>query len=116
MTEPFYKKSAGILATVLIGIIILSFMFTGFQTGMGPKTQDTIAQVNGTPIKASEYQRAYEQRLEMYRQMLGGTTLSSQQIAEFKIQDQVLEQLVEQKLVLNYSEKIGLFPASQEIA
>lgn len=116
MSATFQKKSAGILASVIIGLIILSFLFTGYYTEMGLPTTDVVAVVDREPIKSTEYQRTLEQRLAFFRQMTGGKDLTPQQLEQFGIKQSVLNWLVEQKLLTSFAKRIGLQPGHDEIA
>ena len=53
MSSAFQKNTSNIFVTLLIGLIVISFMFTGFETMQG--TPDTVAKVDGEPIKAREF-------------------------------------------------------------
>ena len=115
MSSKFQKKSAGVIASFFIGLIIISFIFTGqYQGGMGPSGTE-VATVNGSPIKANEYRSALNQRIELFQQMMGGKTLTTAQINQFRIRESVLNTLIEQKLFSHFSESLGLNPGPQEI-
>lgn len=116
MSAKFHKNSAGILASILIGFIILSFMFSGFQQRMGPKTADTIAEVDGTPIKVQEFQNMYDRQLNFYRQIFNRGNLTSEQIKKFQIKEKTLEGLIQQKIMINFSKKLNITPSEKEIA
>ena len=78
MSEFTKNKTAGVFATVLIGIIILAFMFTGYQQMEGGASVSNAGSVNGTPIKIEEYQQEYNRQVEFYKQIYGGEISSKQ--------------------------------------
>lgn len=98
MSGTFQKKTSNFFITFLIGLIVVSFMFTGYESMRG--TPDTVAKVGSQPIKMAEYQREYDRQLEFYRSIFGGQALSSQQIENMGIKTNALKNIVQQKLML----------------
>ncbi|MBF0205614.1 MAG: SurA N-terminal domain-containing protein [Oligoflexia bacterium] len=113
----FQKKTASIIASVLIGFIILSFMFSGYYTKLGGQLSgDSVASVDGLPIKAMEYQRLLADRTELMKKLLRVQDLSSQQLEQFNIKQGVLQSLIDQKLILSLAYKTNIIPSDREIA
>jgi len=113
MREKFKLKGSSIFATVFIGIIIISFVFTGYQnfeTGMGG---GGIGQVGEHSITAKEYEQEYDRQIQFFRQMTGGE-LTQKQIEEFKLKESALKNLVQRKLMLTLSKDLGV-QVSQEV-
>lgn len=117
MSDSFQKKSASIIASVFIGFIILSFLFSGYYTrfggNMGP---ENVASVDGTNIKMVEYHRLLTERLELLKKLMRVSELTSQQIEQFNIKQSVLNMLIDQKLFLNLAAKAGINPNDEEVA
>lgn len=111
------NKTAGIFVTILIGLIIISFMFTGYEsfqmgaTGGG----NAVGRVGDMPIKIEEYQSEYNRQLEFYKQISGGSELTSQQIEAFKIKENTLKNIIQRKMMVKFSTLIGAQPSEQEI-
>ena len=79
MSSNFQKKSTNVFLTLFIGFIVISFMFTGYESMKGQP--DTVASVDGQNISFREYQSEFNRQIEFYSQfVLGGQTLSSKQI------------------------------------
>jgi peptidyl-prolyl cis-trans isomerase D len=95
------NKISYLALSLVMGAIIISFLFTGFQ-GFGSNAGE-VASVDGTPITAREYNQALESSKERYAKMFGGKGLTSQQIKMFKIRETTLQGLVSQKHLLNFS-------------
>lgn len=111
------NKTAGIFVTILIGLIIISFMFTGyesFQAGMGGGA-NAVGRVGDLPIKVEEYQMEFNRQLEFYKQITGGQDLTSQQIESFKVKDNALKNLIQRKLMIKFSGLMGTHPSEEEI-
>ncbi|PIP96788.1 MAG: hypothetical protein COW00_17205 [Bdellovibrio sp. CG12_big_fil_rev_8_21_14_0_65_39_13] len=98
MSGTFQKKTSNFFITFLIGLIVVSFMFTGYESMRG--TPDTVAKVGSESIKIAEYQREYDRQLEFYRSIFGGQALSTQQIENMGIKTNALKNIVQQKLML----------------
>ncbi|MBF0298575.1 MAG: SurA N-terminal domain-containing protein [Oligoflexia bacterium] len=112
----YQKKTASIIASVFIGFIILSFMFSGYYTEMSSMGPESVASVAGVPVKMFEYKQALAYRMEMMKKILRVPELTTQQMEQFKIKDNVLEELINQKLLVVLAEKMGVAPTDQEVA
>jgi peptidyl-prolyl cis-trans isomerase D len=113
MSSNFQKKTSQIFVTVFIGFIVISFIFTGFDTFRG--TKDTIAKVGSLPIKAREYQLEYDRQLNFYKRIFGGKDLSSQQIESMGVRRNALNNLVTRKLSLILADQIGVNASPTQI-
>jgi peptidyl-prolyl cis-trans isomerase D len=114
MSENFQRKSAKIFAFIFIGIIVLSFVFSGLFN-KAPTEQDTLATVGDVPIKWREYSSELNRQTEFYKQIFKATHLTTQQMEQFKIKDKVIGSLVNQKLVVILGKEMGVHPSSMEI-
>ncbi|MBF0313977.1 MAG: SurA N-terminal domain-containing protein [Oligoflexia bacterium] len=114
----FQKKSASIIASLFIGLIILSFMFSGYYTkmGSGQIAADSVANVDGMQISGMEYQRAFASQIEFYKKVFKIQDLTTQQIEQYNIKQEVLNQLVNQKLLIGLANRYGINPSAKEIA
>lgn len=109
----FQKKSSSLFVTIFIGFIIISFMFTGYESMRG--TPDTVASVGGEDIRFREYQSEYNRQLEFYRQFTGGD-LSSQQIEQFGLRESSVNNLVSGRLMTQFASNMGVIPSQGEVA
>ncbi len=112
----FQQKSAGILATVLIALIIVSFLFTGWYSYTGQGSSDQLASVGDFKITINEFQRVFQRQLSFYSNLFGGKELTEKQIEQFNIKGNVLNTLVTQKTLNHYAEKFGVVPSNEEVA
>lgn len=114
--EKFQKKTSGIVLTLLIGLIVVSFMFSGYDSMYGKATSDTVARVGNYPIKSREYSQEYQRQIQFFSQFMnGGNPLTSQQIQQFRIHDSAIQNLVSKKMVLSLGDKLGTDPGAEEI-
>ena len=108
------KKVSHFFVTFFIGLIVVSFMFTGFESMRG--TPDTIAQVGDSTVKFREYQEEFNRQLNFYKQIMGGgKDLTYQQIERFKLKDNSIRNLVQRKLLLNLANDLSIAPAPNEV-
>ena len=107
---------SGILTVFFIGLIIASFMFTGNQSlTRSPKD---MAIVGNYAVKIDEFSREYNRQLELYGRMLGRgkeATLTRAQIRQYNIRENTLNKLIDQKLLLNLADELGINPSSDEV-
>ncbi|MCP4914297.1 MAG: hypothetical protein GY909_14385 [Oligoflexia bacterium] len=113
MSGNFQKKSSNIFLTLFIGLIVVSFMFTGYESMRG--TPDTVAKVGSTPIKFREYQGEYNRQLSFYKRIMGGKDLNQAQIKQFRIKENVINALVERKILLGIGEDLDILPGSERV-
>ncbi len=114
MSEFTKNKTASFFVTLLIGFIILSFMFTGYQS-LQQGTGNTIGKVGDLPIKPEEYQQEYNRQIEFFKQMMGGE-ITAKQIEQMGIKQSTLKNIVQRKLMIKFATDLGTFPSEQEVA
>ena len=114
--EKFQKKTTGFVVTFLIGLIIVSFAFSGYESMYGKTSSDTIARVGSYSIKAREFSQEYQRQMQFFSQFMnGGNPLTNQQVQQFRIQESALQNLVQKKLALSLGDKLGTEPSNEEI-
>ncbi len=109
----FQKKTSSIMVTGLIAIIVVSFMFSGYESMRG--TPDTLANVAGHSVKYREYQQEFDRQIQFYSQMLGGQPLSQAQIESMNVKDSTLRNLINRKLVLVFADRLGIKPSQEQV-
>lgn len=113
MSEFKKNKTAGVFATVLIGIIILAFMFTGYEQFENGGVA-SVGSVGGDPIKPEEYQQEYNRQIEFYKQIMGGE-LTAKQLETMKLKEMTIKNIVQRKLMVKFAKDLGTFPADEEV-
>ena len=107
------KHAKSWLIKVLIGII--AFVFILYFGSMRNQDRETkLAYVNDNPITEDEYEKAYRNRLEMlkrqYKDMLTDSLLKT-----LDLENNVLEELIQKKIIDQEAKRIGLIITEQEI-
>lgn len=113
MTEFTKHPTANLFATFLIGIIVISFMFTGYQS-MQAGSPNAIGKVGNLTIKPEEYQQEYNRQIEFYKQMMGGE-ISAKQLEGMKLKESTLKNLIQRKLMVIFATDVGAFPSEEEV-
>lgn len=114
MSSNFQKTTSNFFVTVLIGLIVVSFMFTGYESMKG--APNAVAKVGSYPITGREYQMEYNRQVNFFQNaLMGGKTLTSQDIERFGIKEAALKNLVQSKLQLMLADKLGVVAAPEEV-
>lgn len=113
MSEFTKNKTASVFVTLLIGIIVLSFMFTGYQS-MQAGSPNSIGKVGDLPIRPEEYQQEYNRQIEFYKQMMGGE-ITAKQIEAMKIKESTLRNIIQRKLMVKFATDLGAYPSEEEV-
>ena len=113
MSEKFQKRSSHIFVSIFIGFIVISFIFTGYQSMQG--TPDSAAKVNGRNIRIREFENAYRSTLEFYRNIFGGRSLTNRQIEQMNVGPRVIDDLIQKKLLFEIAEGMGFSPGPEEV-
>jgi peptidyl-prolyl cis-trans isomerase D len=107
------KRNWGI--TILLGIIIIVFVaFYGGSKYRDPATAE-IAEVNGEIISQREFALQYERAVERYREILKGS-LTREMIKGLNLRSNLVEELIQKKLVLQEARGLGLTATDDDLA
>ena len=109
------RESAGSwMIKILLGIIVLAFVFMGagsFNSGRTTKA----ASVNGEPVSIREYQQAYQRIIDRLRQQFGDR-FNNDMLEMFNVKQQAMNQVVETELLRQTALKYKLQVAPSELA
>ncbi len=115
MSEAKKSKTAGMFVTVFIGLIILTFMFTGYQSfDGGAGGVANVGSVGGEPIKPEEYNLEYQRQLEFYKQIYGAD-MTAKQIEQLNLKDAVIKNIVQRKIMVKFAKDLGTFPSIEQV-
>src|SRR5665647_656899 len=118
MKTAYASKMSYFILTFIFLIITASFLFSGFDRsikGGGVGGAKNVASVDGTPITLKEYQMALSRQVDFFNQMMGGKGMSQKQLEEMGIKQSVMNGLVQQKLILNTADQMGILVSLDEI-
>ncbi|MDE0031118.1 MAG: SurA N-terminal domain-containing protein [Deltaproteobacteria bacterium] len=115
MLDVLRKRKRSWLVLLLLGVGVLAFVMVGVGPQGGQQQVVTIAQVNGDEITYTELEIHYYRMLQTYRQLAGGR-LSPADIEALNLRGQLLEELIQQRLLLQAADDLGLKVTDGELA
>ncbi len=103
---------------VTIWISTIAFVGAGF-VGWGAYSfsadkSNSVAKVGDVSITGNELQSSYNNIYSYYNQMLGGK-LTQEKAEQLNLQEVALNQLVQQTLLLNYADELGITAVESEV-
>jgi len=114
MLDIIRKRKRSWLVLLLLGVGVLAFVMVGVGPQGGQNQVVTIAEVNGDPITYSEVETHYFRMLQTYQQLAGGR-LSPADIEALNLRGQLLDELINQRLLLQEARKLGLQVTDEEL-
>ena len=116
----FIRKQSDtwLVKAILWGIIFAFFATIFYSWGAGGNIGEanrTVATVNGIEIKSNEFDRAYGNIVNFYRNQFRGQ-FSEEMAAQLKLKENALDALIQNRLVLLEAEKMNLKVSDQELA
>lgn len=117
MLEKIREGSQGKWAIVILGLVILSFVFAGVGGYVSSSSGVAAAEVNGDEIPQSTLERAYENeraRLEsQFGEAFSALAADANYLSEFR--QGILDRLIGDKLIEQTAEELGLRVSDQQI-
>ncbi len=113
MLDKMRQNASNWVIKTLFAIIILAFVFAFGMGGMNNSGDPIIAYVDEDPITTVAFQQAYEEyRENLHRQ---NPNISAEQLQDPQIKQIVLGQLVNQKLIREEAERLGVNVSAAEV-
>src|SRR5437773_886183 len=102
-----------------LGLVCLAFVIFYIPdflrgTGADAASGDTIAKVQGQDITAGEYRRTYQAQVQAYRTAYGAN-MSDQLLKQLGIDQQILQQMVDERAALAEAGRLGIDVNNEEI-
>jgi hypothetical protein len=113
MRNKFGPWIVGSIIAVISGVFIFYGIFMPGSSG-GAGSPGAAGEVNGETISYTEFSRALNQRVEFFRNMMGGK-MSDEQMEQFHIREAVFQDLAQKKLLSQIAKKEGFFPSPDQI-
>ncbi|MCC2605501.1 SurA N-terminal domain-containing protein [Planctobacterium marinum] len=117
MLEKIREGATGITAKIILGIIILSFIFAGVGGYINSSADSAAATVNGEEISASTFEKAYQSERGRMEAQLGDTftqlTANSEYLKSFR--EGVLQRLINDKLMDQKVRELGIRISDAEL-
>ncbi|OBT16029.1 peptidylprolyl isomerase [Vibrio sp. UCD-FRSSP16_10] len=116
MMERLREGVNSVAVKIILGLIILSFVFTGVSGYLGGGSS-TAAKVGNTEISRAEFEMAYQNERNRAQQQMGDYFTSQLGDPAFvqSFRQRVLDQMVNQILLEQYAESMGLRVSDQKV-
>jgi len=116
MLDFLRKRKRNWAILFLLALIIIVFVaFYGGGSKMGDRATSEVAIINDEPITQREFAIEYQRAVERYREMLKGQ-LTEEMIKGLNLKGNVVEGLVQKKLVLQAARNLGLVATDDDVA
>ena len=116
MLDFLRKRKRNWIIIFFLGLIIVVFaLFYGGSNKLGDKSAAEVAEVNGETISQREFALNYQRAVERYRQMLKGQ-LTEDMIKGLNIKGNLIEELIQKKLIMQEARSLGLTASDEDIA
>src|SRR5256885_10634772 len=100
----------------LVCVAFVLFYIPDFLRGSGADaaSSDTVAKVQGREITSGEFRRTYQARLQAYRSAYGNN-MSEQLLKQLGVDQQILQQMVDERAALAEAERLGISVSDAEV-
>jgi peptidyl-prolyl cis-trans isomerase D len=115
MLDFLRKRKRNWAILFLLGLIISVFVACCGGNQLGDRTSSEVAMINGEPISQREFAAEYQRTVERYREMLKGQ-LTEEMIKGLNLKGNIVETLVQKKLVLQEAQSLGLMATDDDVA
>ena len=116
MLDFLRKRKRNWIIIFFLGVIIVVFaLFYGGNNKLRDQGSGEVAEINGEIISQNEYAQQYQRAVDRYRQMLKGS-LTEDMIKGLNIKGNVIEELIQKKLVMQEARSLGLTASDDDIA
>ena len=100
----------------LVCVAFVLFYIPDFLRGSGADaaSSDTIAKVEGRDITSADFRRTYQAQVQAYRSAYGGN-MSDQLLKQLGIEQQILQQMVDERAALAEADRLGITVSDAEV-
>ena len=106
------RKQSGLLI-IIIGVALAAFVLGDFLKPSSNREAINVGEVLGEEISYSQFDARYEQNLEAQKRNQNKETLTSEEI--FRLKQQTWDQVIEQVVLQNEYNKLGLTVSAEEL-
>lgn len=115
MLDFLRKRKRNWIIIFFLGVIILVFVLFYGGNKMNDRGMGQVAEVNGETISQRDFALQYERTVDRYREMLKGS-LTPEMIKGLNIKGNLIEEMIQKKLVLQEARSLGLTASDTEVA
>src|SRR5712691_4954707 len=108
--QSWLKWSLALVCLAFVFFYIPDFLKSGADAASG----DTVAKVEGNEITVGEFRRTYQAQLQAYRNAYGAS-VSEQLLKQLGIEQQILQQMVDERAALAEANRLGITVSDEEV-
>ncbi len=111
------KNVQNIIIKIILGLIVLVFMFWGFSGGYNTRTSVVIASVNGREISRVEHEQAYDRMLSNFKNQMKQFQgdMSNELLEKLNIRQRALDELIKKILLQQEAKNLNFVVNNKEI-
>jgi peptidyl-prolyl cis-trans isomerase D len=114
MLQLLRGKKSSLFVKIVLGVIVIGFSFFGIESYFVASTNTNVAKVGGSEISQQEFAERFNQYVQRMTQMMGPAANAAMfQSPETK--HRVLDQLIDERLLLDANDKLGIDVPPQRI-
>ena len=114
MLDVLRKRKRSWVVTFLLGLIVVVFVLFYGGGQMGEPESDKVAAVNGEVIRQREFGIQHQRMLDVYRNLLKGEA-TPEMLKNLKLKNSVMEDMIQQRLLLQETRRLGLEVTDAEL-
>jgi peptidyl-prolyl cis-trans isomerase D len=114
MLDVLRKRKRSWVVTFLLALIVVVFVLFYGGGQMGEPESDKVAEVNGEVIRQREFGLQYQRMLDVYRNMTKGE-MTPEILKSLKLKNSVMEDMIQQRLLLQETRRLGLEVTDEEL-
>ena len=108
------KWSLGLVVLAFVVFYIPDFLQQDTVT-VGASAREVIAEVDGRPLTAGEFQQRYAAQVQAYRTQFGGA-MNDQLLRQLNVDQQILTQMIDEEVAVVEAERQGIEVSDDELA
>ena len=114
MLQSIREKSQGWIAWVIVGLIIITFALFGIDQYAQLEKTVVVAEVNGDEITGNEFISLYNRQKQRLQSQFGD--MYDQIVDDKELRSQVLDSLIESKVIQQWAESNNMFVSDAQLA
>jgi peptidyl-prolyl cis-trans isomerase D len=112
--QSWLKWSLALVVLAFVVFYIPDFLQQDATT-IGASPRELVAEVDGRPLMAGEFQQRYVAQVQSYRQQFAGA-LNAQLLRQLQVDQQILSQMVDEEVAVVEAERQGIRVSDDELA
>lgn len=114
MLQLLRGKKSSLFVKIILGVIVIGFSFFGIESYFVANTNTSVAKVGGAEISQQEFQDQFNRYVQRMVQMMGPAA-NAAMFQNPDVKRRLLDQMIDEKVVLAASDKLGMTVPAKRI-